>query len=822
MRVSPVTNEPAVQKAAMFDQLYSWQLRERREKTFTLHDGPPYANGAPHMGHVLNRVLKDIVNRYKLLRGHSISFRPGWDCHGLPIELKACKDEDTHRQTPLQIRAKAEQYARKTVSLQRDAFRRWGCMADWQNPYLTLDPKYEAAQIGVFHEMLKRGCVYRGFKPVYWSPSSHTALAEAELEYQDHVSKAVFILLPISSDDIGSLLPERERERERERELCAVVWTTTPWTLPANQAVCFHTRHTYCVLRLRGRNGAGKDGERLVLVGEKSIARLAPILGEFEVLFTLEGAQLAGLTYCHPVSTERRDMRFIHGDHVDEGEGTGLVHTAPTHGFDDHRIGLEAGLDMTSLVDGDGCFNENAPAHLAGLEVLGGGNDAVIKGLHSRGLLLHEHNHTHRYPYDWRTKKPVIIRSTRQWFASIAKLKEEAKAVFCEVKVHPQSSRNQLPKMLDSRQDWCISRQRVWGVPLPIFYNVLTDEPLVNDETIAHVRGMIRDSGSDCWWREPIERLLPPSFSDQTGSWRRGEDTMDVWFDSGSSWAAVLSDSGTASGRGCRVADMYLEGVDQHRGWFQSSLLTGVAVQGHAPFRQLVTHGFVLDRSGAKMSKSLGNVVSPSDIIKKKKLGADAMRWWVASSSYTSDVAISDEILRQSSEFVQRLRNSFRFMLGNLSQFEASSDLVPHSEMTNLDRYMLHLLSEYCQEATRAYESLTFSRLSQLLSTLVPLDLSSFYFDIVKDCLYCDSARGRVRLSSLSVLHHLLTRLVRSVAPVLPHLAEEVALHYDFPGGTHTHTHTISVLSLFSAEVAFSIIHYYILHSSNWGWPLIL
>ena len=775
MRTNPVTHEPAVQRAAQFDQLYSWQENQRRERVFTLHDGPPYANGAPHMGHVLNRVLKDVINRYKLMRGYQISFRPGWDCHGLPIELKACRDKDTLTQSPLQIRRKAEKYARKTVNIQREAFQRWGCIADWEHPYLTLDPEYEAAQIEVFHQMYRRGCIYRGYKPVYWSPSSRTALAEAELEYRDHVSRAVSVLFPVTSD-VSSLLPQGEQDRQ----LQALVWTTTPWTLPANQAVCFHSRHTYCVLRVRG----GGDGERLVLLGEQSVERLTPVLGDFVSVCKLRGSQLTGLTYSHPVFHERRGMRFVHGDHVDEGEGTGLVHTAPTHGFEDHHIGTQAGLDMTSMVDGNGCFTEDAaPSHLVGLEVLGAGSEAVIKGLLSDGLLLHEHSHTHRYPYDWRTKKPVIIRSTEQWFASVGKLKEEAKAAFSEVRVHPQSSGNQLPKMLDAREDWCISRQRVWGVPLPIFYNVDTDEPLLSDESIVHVREMVRVHGSDCWWKEPLEKLLPPSLAGQTSRWHRGDDTMDVWFDSGSSWAAVLSDSGTASDRPCKVADMYLEGVDQHRGWFQSSLLTGVAVQGRAPYRQLVTHGFVLDRSGTKMSKSLGNVVSPSDIIEEKKFGADTMRWWVASSSYTSDVSVSDEILTQSSDFVQRLRNSFRFMLGNLSRFDSASHLVPHREMTDLDRYMLHLLSEYCVEATRAYESLTFSRLSQLLSTLVPLDLSSFYFDIVKDSLYCDSAEGRVRLGTLSVFHHLLIRLVRSVAPVLPHLAEEVSLHYDFPGG---------------------------------------
>ena len=789
VRINPVTHEPAVQKAAKFDQLYKWQEEQKRGETFTLHDGPPYANGAPHMGHVLNKVLKDIINRYKLMRGHSLAYRPGWDCHGLPIELKACRDDDWS-QSPLQIRTKAANYARKTIKLQNEAFQRWGCLADWEKPYLTFDPEYEAKQIEVFRRMYKRGCIYRGFKPVYWSPSSRTALAEAELEYREHVSRAVFVLFPITSAeaDVYSSLNLNENLK-----LYVLIWTTTPWTLVANQAVCFHADHIYSIVKFRGSDG----NEKLVLLGAKSVEKLASILGDFTVVSTLQGSQLANLTYTHPVTPTRNSMKFVHSPHVAEDEGTGLVHTAPTHGFEDYKIGLQSELDMTCVVDANGCYTRDAPPDLEGLVALDEGNDAVIRRLQSSGLLLQEHGHTHRYPYDWRTKKPVIIRSTKQWFASVKELNHEAKRALKQVALHPPSGANQLLKMLDTRDDWCISRQRVWGVPLPIFYHKTTDEPLLNDATITHVRELIRMNGSDCWWREPLQKLLPPSFADQADCWQRGEDTMDVWFDSGSSWASVLSNSGPAT-KSHQIADMYLEGVDQHRGWFQSSLLTSVAVQGVAPYRSLVTHGFVLDKLGAKMSKSLGNVVSPHDIISTKKFGADVMRSWVASSTYTTDIAISDDVFQQSSDFVQRLRNSFRFMLGNLSRFDSSSDLLPYSELTELDRYMLHLLSSYCKEATQAYESLVFSRLSQLLVHTVPLDLSAFYFDIVKDSLYCDPTHGLARLSTLSTLHHLLHHIVRSVAPILPHLAEEVALHYDFPGGkstrthahTHAHTHT--------------------------------
>ena len=776
VRVNPIVSEPAIQKAANFDQLYKWQEEQTREKTFTLHDGPPYANGEPHMGHVLNKVLKDIINRYKLMTGHCIAYKPGWDCHGLPIELKACKDDEFHTQSPLKIRTKAEKFARKTIKLQSKAFQRWGCLGDWENPYMTFTPEYEAVQIDVFHKMYKRGCIYRGYKPVYWSPSSRTALAEAELEYQDYTSRSVFVLFPITSD-VHSFLPYDQQHLK----VYTLIWTTTPWSLVANQAVCYNTDHAYSIIRLKG-TGSDDSHDKLVVLGTKCIERLSPILGDYSLVTTIPACELASWTYAHPITPNRTDMRFIHSDHVSEEDGTGLVHTAPTHGFEDYDIGIKHGLNMTCVIDDDGCYTVDAPLDLVGKEALGIGNDLIIKGLSSSGILLKEQPYLHRYPYDWRTKTPVLIRSTKQWFASVKDLKQEAMSALEDVSLHPPSSGNQLLKMLDTRDDWCISRQRVWGVPLPIFYSRDTDEPLLNDTTIDHVKKLIQRKGSDCWWKEPLDNLLPPSLSHEVDYWHRGNDTMDVWFDSGSSWAAVLSDSRTASDH-CQVADMYLEGVDQHRGWFQSSLLTGVAVQGRAPYKKLVTHKFVLDKTGAKMSKSLGNVVSPNDIIETKKYGADVMRWWVASSDYTTDVALSDDILEQSSYSVQRLRGACRFMLGNLSKFDQYSDLVSYNRLTNLDRFMLHILFEYCHEATEAYNSLTFSRISQLLHQTVRVDLSAFYFDIIKDCLYCDLARGSARHSTLSTLHHLLHGVVKSVAPIVPHLAEEVTQHYSFPGG---------------------------------------
>ena len=762
LRVSPATHEPAIQKAAKFDDLYDWQRERDLGKTFVLHDGPPYANGEPHMGHVLNKVLKDIVNRSKLMRGYQLSYRPGWDCHGLPIELKACKEADFAKSSPLAIRAKAAQFARKTLKLQREAFKRWGCLGDWGNPYITMDPEYEANQIAIFYKMYEKSCIYRGFKPVHWSPSSCTALAEAELEYRDHTSQAVYVLFPLNKLPGGA-------EGCRD-PIYALVWTTTPWTLVANRAICYNPEYEYSIVQIEEEKGNGKR----VLVGSECVPRLTAILGKFSVISTHPGASLDETEYTHPLYPTRKGLPFLPGSHVTESEGTGLVHTAPAHGFEDYRIGIQHGLDLQCSVNENGRYTSDVEPELRDLFVLSKGNEAVISKLKTRDLVLQTHSYVHRYPYDWRTKQPIIIRSTEQWFASVSDLKEEAKSSLKGVKMHPSSSVNHLLAMLDTRDDWCISRQRVWGVPIPIFCHRETGEVLLSSESVSHVEKLIRTHGSDCWWKLPVAELLPPSEREKSSSYVKGTDTMDVWFDSGSSWGTVLKDSD-------HVADMYLEGSDQHRGWFQSSLLTSIAAQGKAPYKEVVTHGFVLDGKGKKMSKSLGNVVSPADIIEKKKYGADVMRLWVASSNFTFSVSISDDILQQTNDVLQKIRNTVRFLLGNLSDFDPYRHLMPHSSLSQLDRYLLHILHCYCSEAVLMYDSLNFSRLHHILVNMVPTDLSSFYFDIIKDRLYCDPAEGEARRSTQTTLHHLLHFLTTSIAPITPHLAEEVAQYYPHP-----------------------------------------
>ena len=778
-RINPITQEPAIQRAAKFNELYKWQLDVRAKKpnrTYTLHDGPPYANGDPHMGHVLNKVLKDFVNRYKLMQGFRVQYRPGWDCHGLPIELKACKEVEINQTSPLTVRNKAAQFASKALKSQRESFKRWGCLGDWENPYITMDKEYEADQIKVFYEMYKRGCIYRGFKPVYWSPSTGTALAEAELEYKDHTSQAVYVLFPITNF--------RPTPDVSTSTVFAAVWTTTPWTLLANKAICFNPEHTYSFVRL--------PDQRVVILGESSIPRLSAFLEGCEVITNLYGKDLQGLKYTNPLDSSSVPCPFLPGTHVTETEGTGLVHTAPAHGFEDYLIGVQNGLNLNCVVDDHGKYTSEVGVEFEGLFVLEKGNEAAITKLSSENVLLNNQKYNHRYPYDWRSKKPVIIRSTEQWFASVKQLKAEAKSALLNVQMHPPSSKNRLLSMLDSRDDWCISRQRVWGVPLPIFYHRATGEPVITSETIMHVESLIRNQGSDCWWRLSTEELLPPSLSSQADNFVKGTDTMDVWFDSGSSWAAALRDSGC-------VADLYLEGSDQHRGWFQSSLLTSIAAKGKAPYKAVITHGFVLDGNSIKMSKSLGNVISPNDILNSKKFGADVMRLWVASTNYTTDVHLSDGVLQQTDDFLQKIRNVCRFMLGNLSGFDASKDLLPYSKLSKLDCYLLHIASTYSKLATDAYESYNFARVNHQLVHMIPKDISSFYFDIIKDRLYCDPPNAETRRSVQTVLHHLLVCLVKSIAPFTPHLVEEIAQHYPFEEGEYD-TRYLFLTSYFRGE----------------------
>ena len=746
---------------------------------FTLHDGPPYANGPLHMGHALNKVLKDVINKYQILRGRKVRYIPGWDCHGLPIELKVLQSMDQEQRqslTPIKLRKKAAAYARKQVDSQMKGFQRWGIWADWQEPYLTLQKDYEAAQIRVFGDMVLKGHIYRGLKPVHWSPSSRTALAEAELEYPDgHTSPSVYVAFPAvelpeplrdTLTTAGITLPSEADALGQALQVA--IWTTTPWTLPANLAVSVNERLDYAL---------ADDGQgRLLVVAADLIDSLAATL-ELPLArkATIKGALLAGLTYRHPL-LDRTSPLVIGGDYITTESGTGLVHTAPGHGVDDFHTGQKNGLPVLCPVDEAGTLTEEAGA-FAGLNVLKDANPAIIDALETAGALLKHEDYGHRYPYDWRTKKPTIFRATEQWFASVDGFRQQALDAIDQVEWTPASGRNRIEAMVKERGDWCISRQRTWGVPIPVFYNRSGGEVLLNADTVAHIEALIGEHGADVWWEKDEADLLPPSYADQAEQWRKGTDTMDVWFDSGSSWAAVSNQKETLH----YPADLYLEGSDQHRGWFQSSLLTSVAVNGHAPYQRVLTHGFALDEKGRKMSKSLGNVVDPMVIIEGGKnqkqepaYGADVLRLWVSSVDYSADVPIGAGILRQLADVYRKVRNTSRYLLGNLHDFNPAADTVPVAELPLLDRWMLQRTAEVMDEISEAFENYEFFRFFQLLQNFCVTDLSNFYLDIAKDRLYVSAPSDQRRRSCQTVMSLIIERLAGLIAPVLCHMAEDI------------------------------------------------
>ena len=776
MRANAVEREPRLQQFWAEHKVYERLSRSNHGETFVLHDGPPYANGALHMGHALNKVLKDIINKYKLLQGRKVRFVPGWDCHGLPIELKVLQEltpEQRQQLTPIKLRKKAAAYARKQMEAQRQGFRRWGIWGDWDNPYLTLQKEYEAAQVQVFGRMVLAGHIYRGLKPVHWSPSSRTALAEAELEYPEgHTSTSVYGTFPVQTIP-DALAPHLDGAATRELHLA--IWTTTPWTLPANVAVAVNPQLDYAVV-------ATADGRHLVVACGRREA-LSQVLGQpLEVLRTMPGTVLEGIGYRHPL-LQRHGRVVLGGDMVTADSGTGLVHIAPGHGAEDFAIGRRYNLPTLCPVDEMGQFTAEAGS-FAGLNVLEDANPAIISALKDRGSLLAAVPYPHRYPYDWRTKKPTIFRATEQWFASLDGFREAALAAIRQVTWLPGSGQNRIEAMVRERGDWCISRQRVWGVPIPVFYSRTGDEVLLTEDTIAHVQQLFATHGSDAWWTMSEAELLPPAYAAEAERWRKGTDTMDVWFDSGSSWAAV------AAGRKelTYPAHIYLEGSDQHRGWFQSSLLTSVAVHGHAPYRCVLTHGFTLDEQGRKMSKSLGNVVDPTVIIaggknKKKEpaYGADVLRLWVSSVDYSSDVPIGSDILRQLADVYRKVRNTCRYMLGNLYDFQPNGDGVPFERLAWLDRWLLHRTGEVLQDATKAFEEYEFYRFFQILQNFCVVDLSNFYLDIAKDRLYISAPRDEARRQCQTVLAIVVEHLAGMMAPVLCHMAEDIWQNLPYP-----------------------------------------
>ncbi|XP_057956908.1 isoleucine--tRNA ligase, chloroplastic/mitochondrial [Malania oleifera] len=789
MRANSSIREPEIQKLWDDNQVFKKVVDRNNGGKFILHDGPPYANGDLHMGHALNKILKDIINRYKLLQNYKVHYVPGWDCHGLPIELKVLQSLDQDARvdlTPLKLRARAAKFAKQTVQTQMESFKRYGVWGEWNNPYLTLDPQYEAAQIEVFGQMALQGHVYRGMKPVHWSPSSHTALAEAELEYPEgHVSKSIYTIFrlvsasPASGGLLGEFFPD----------LCLAIWTTTPWTIPANAAVAVNAKLQYAVVGIHSHydvslspgNGKQKFGNilkeqrrPLLIVALDLVPTLEAKWGlKLVIKKTLLGSDLENCRYIHPID-KRECLVVIGGDYITTESGTGLVHTAPGHGQEDYVTGLKYGLPILSPVDENGYFTEEA-GQFCGLDVLGDGNAAVVKYLDDHLSIIMEEPYKHKYPYDWRTKEPTIFRATEQWFASVEGFRQAAMDAIGQVTWIPAQAENRISAMTSSRSDWCISRQRTWGVPIPVFYHVQSKEPLLNKETIDHIKSIISEKGSDAWWYMTVEELLPDKYRDNASNYEKGTDTMDVWFDSGSSWAAVLEER---NGLGC-PADLYFEGTDQHRGWFQSSLLTSVATKGKAPYSGVITHGFVLDEKGFKMSKSLGNVVDPRTVIeggnnpKEPSYGADVLRLWVSSVDYTGDVMIGPQVIRQMSDIYRKLRGTLRYLLANLHDWKAENT-VPYGDLPMIDQYALFQLENIVKIIKDGYENYQFFKIFQIIQRFAIVDLSNFYFDVAKDRLYVGGTTSSTRRSCQTVLAAHLLSIVRVISPVLPHLAEDV------------------------------------------------
>ncbi|XP_076815858.1 isoleucine--tRNA ligase, mitochondrial-like [Clavelina lepadiformis] len=768
-------HEQELQKICEFDDLYKWQQEAHQDNaSFTLHDGPPYANGDVHVGHAVNKILKDIINRYKLLRGYRVNYRPGWDCHGLPIEIKAIKAKDFKSLGSVDIREKAKQFALKTIEAQTRAFKRWGVMADWDEQcYFTFDKSYEASELEAFYELYKRRLIYRDLKPVYWSPSSQTALAEAELEYdKNHISRSVYVTFPLCHPTNFAA---------NGKNVLVLVWTTQPWTLPANQTLCFSPNLMYSLVGVTRSSSANRIREDCVYVLATSCIEDVSLLldVEFKTLETFPGTRLDGLECFHPM-TRHRTSRLSPSAHATADKGTGIVHTAPAYGAEDFDVAQKLDLPVDGHVDNSGCFMESAGFDLAGKFIFTSGNEAVVEILKQQNCLVLEHDYVHSYPYDWRTKKPIFIKTSRQWFIDTHQLQPKALKALGSVNFIPNSGKSSMMSQLKLRPYWCISRQRSWGVPIPVFYHKESGQVLLTEALMRHIISLVKRQGSDVWWTLPISELLPQHVIHESGftgcsdEFERGGDILDIWFDSGVSWAVVLGNGPTSK------ADLYLEGKDQYNGWFQSSLLTSVGLQSGAPYHNVMVHGFTVAEGGQKMSKSLGNVVDPMVLINGGKnkernpaYGADVLRWWVAESKVFDEIQISDRLMKDASASVQKIRLCLRFLISNLNNYEPGNADV--SNLRTIDRYFLSLLTKFVAEVSTSYNEFRFSRVCRQTLNYVTR-LSSLYFSVIKDRLYCDEERGDSRVACQMVLHFHSEALLKVVAPILPHLAEEVQM----------------------------------------------
>ncbi len=724
---------------------------------FMLHDGPPYANGHIHIGHALNKTLKDIILKVKRMEGFHAPYVPGWDCHGLPIELQVEKDlgSKKHTMSKADMRKACRQYAQKFIGIQRDEFKRLGIVGDWDNPYLTMTNGYEGQTAAELAKFAHNGGLYRGRKPVHWCSSCVTALAEAEVEYADHTSPSIYVRFKLL-DDISASVPELAG-----KDVYLVIWTTTPWTIPANLAIALHPTYEYCALDVNGQILVVADGLHEQFLAANGLQ--GTVVARF-------GASLLERKLCRHPLYERTSVILL-GEHVTLDAGTGCVHTAPGHGHDDYVIGLREGLEIYNPVD-------NFGRYLPTVEMFGGervfdANPKVIAALEEVGALVGAAKLEHAYPHCWRCKKPIIFRATEQWFISMEAndLRAQSLAEIDRVRWIPKWGRDRIYGMVENRPDWCISRQRSWGVPITAFSCSSCGTYLADGATMDHVAALFMEHSSDIWFEWDVAQLLPPGGvcpSCGGHDFVKENDILDVWFDSGVSHAAVLEQHPGLSS----PADLYLEGSDQHRGWFHSSLLESVGTRGHAPYRAVLTHGFVLDGQGRKMSKSMGNVVAPEDVI--KKYGADVLRLWCATQDYRDDNRISDEILNRVAEAYRRIRNTCRFMLGNLSDFDPAQDQVAYDLLRPIDRLALHHFELLKEKVLQAYESYEFHVIYQAVNAYCTVELSAQYLDILKDRLYTSRKEALERRSSQTAMYIIIDGLTRLLAPLLSFTTDEI------------------------------------------------
>ncbi|NLE25291.1 MAG: isoleucine--tRNA ligase [Clostridiaceae bacterium] len=759
MRGGLPEKEPQMLKSWQDNDLYKKRLNRNRlkGKKFVLHDGPPYANGGIHLGTALNKVLKDIIIRYYDMKGYFAPYIPGWDTHGLPTELKAIKERglNRHEVGPVVFREACEEIAMKYLDIQRESFKRLGVLGDWENPYITLKPEFESKQIEVFGQMAKLGCIYKGMRPVYWCASCETALAEAEIEYQDDPGISIYVKFPVK-DDKGKL----KDIVDTLDNLYVVIWTTTTWTLPGNLAISLNPEFVYVVVEA--------NSERYIVAKElaENVMKAAEIT-EYKILGEIMGSDLEYVVCAHPFLD--RESLVIVGDHVTLEAGSGCVHTAPGHGAEDFDVCKKyPEVGMVVPVDDKGHMTKDA-GPFADLYYKAA-NKAILQTLKDSGLLFAEEKINHSYPHCWRCKEPIIYRATEQWFISINKFRKQALDAIKEVRWIPGWGEDRITKMVEDRGDWCISRQRIWGLPIPIFYCKDCGKEIINDETINAIKTLFAKEGSNAWFKYEAKEILPEGYKCECGGteFKKETDIMDVWFDSGSSHIAVAEANPDLGW----PVDMYLEGSDQHRGWFQSSLLTSTAVRGRAPYRQVLTHGYVVDGQGRKMSKSVGNGIDPMDIC--KQYGADILRLWVSSSDYKVDIRISNDILKQLTESYRKIRNTARFILGNICDFDPNKDSVSYSEMEELDKWAILKLNQLVAKIEKAYSEYEFHTMLHAIHNFCVVDMSSFYLDVTKDRMYASKPEDKSRRAGQTAMYIILDTLTRLLAPVLAFTADEI------------------------------------------------